>query len=484
MNSPKGNFKTHSEATAIVRPTFKRYLILFLFCINAGNKAFQWIQVPAGTKKITFYYGVSNYVINTMSVIFMMAFVILCLPSCCIIELIGLRKAVLVGSFGTAVGSVVKCFCCNVNYGIYLLTIGQIMVSFSEQFIFAVPTRLASVWFPDDQVSSALAMTVLGSSLGIALGFMLPQMVLNKAETKDEIGEQLFIMFLATAALSVAAFVADWAFFDEAPKHPPGAARLRQIEEEETMRENRQLNLKTQVRVLASQVNQLLSNRDYVLLMLSYGINVGLGYSIQTILNQILEPLWPGDDILVGNSGFIIILAGAFGSVLFGHLLDRSHRYRMANILLTIGGAVSILVFGIAVSGTHSRSAVYLGSAVIGFFQTGVVVAGLELAVELTYPSPELPTSSLMNIPPQIFGTVSVYISSYIIDNHGAIATNAFYIACFLLALVILLKTKETLNRQLAVTAENAKIQIGKVDISVCNLSNQFDRVNLDLRSI
>lgn len=470
----------------IIRPTLKRYIILFLFCINAGNKAFQWIQIPAGTKKITFYYDVNNYVINTMSVIFMAAFVVLCLPSCCIIEIIGLRNAVLVGSFGTALGSLVKCFCCNPHYGIYLLTLGQIMVSLSEQFIFAVPSRLASVWFPDHQVSSAVAMTVLGSSLGIALGFMVPQLVLNDAESREEIGDKLYLMFLGTAALSVGAFVADWALFDEAPKYAPGAARLRQIEEETANKLNRKINLKNQVKILSGQLSRLLGDRNYLLLMISYGINVGLGYAINTILNQILEPLWPGDDILVGNSGCIIIIVGAFGSAIFGHVLDKTHRYRMANILLTIGGAFSILVFGICISGTNSRWAVYLGSAIVGLFQTGIVVAGLELAVELTYPSPELPTSSLMNIPPQIFGTFFVYISSYIIDNHGPIATNIFYISCFLVGLFVLLNIKETLNRQLAVAAENAKdLENTKLSIAtIGGLGSQFDKVNLDFRGI
>lgn len=488
LDEPKRDLKlakANVNEEKLIRPTIKRYIILFLFCVNSGNKAFQWIHIPASTKKVTFYYDVNNYVINTMSVIFLLAFVVLCLPSCCIIEVIGLRKAILIGSFGTALGSVVKCFCCNIDYGIYLLTIGQILVSMSEQFIFAVPSRLASVWFPDHQVSSAVAMTVLGSSLGVALGFMVPQLILNEAETREEIGHELYVMFLGTAILSVAAFVADWALFDEAPKYPPGAARLRQIQDEEASKANRQVNIRNQVRILSSQVRQLLCNRDYVLLVLSYGISVGLGYTINTILNQMLEPLWPGDDILVGNSGFVIIIVGAFGSAIFGHLLDKTRRYRLANILLTIGGILSIVIFGYTVSGMHSRWAIYFGSAMIGLFQTGTVVAGLELAVELTYPLPELATSSLINISPQVFGTFFVYISSYIIDNHGAIATNVFYICCFLISLLFLLNLKETLNRQIAVTAQQSmEKQTGKqVNVSISTLSDQFDRYNLNFRN-
>lgn len=444
-------------AKKLIQASPKRYLILFLFCLNAGNKAFQWIQIPASTNKVTFYYDVSNYVINSTSVLFMLAFVLLSLPSCYIIELIGLRKAVLLGSFGTALGAIVKCFCCQqTRAGIYLLFAGQILVSLSEQFIFSVPSRLASVWFPDHQVSSAVAMTVLGNSLGVALGFMLPQLMLESTETKDQIGIQLYYMFLGTAALSVFSFVADWFLFDEAPEFAPGAARLTQIQKErEAKIQAQSRGFFREMATLLKQVQRLYSNPNFSLLSIAFGINVGLSYTIHTILNQMLEPLWPADDILVGNCGFIIIVSGAIGSALFGHLLDKSHRYRLTNILLTLASALTMLIFGLAVSGMHSRLAIYLAASLLGLFQTGLVVAGLELAVELTYPAPELLTSSMMNVSPQICGCICIYVGSYIIDNHGAVYTNLFFISLFLFALLILCCLRETLNRQKAVANEH-----------------------------
>lgn len=443
------------ERERLIKPTIKRYIILFLFCLNSANKAFQWIQIPASTQKITYYYDVSNYVINTTSVLFMLAFVFLSIPSCYIIEIIGLRAAVLVGSGATAIGAVIKCFSCSYD-GIYLLFLGQILVSLGEQFIFSIPSRIASVWFPDNQVSSAVGLCVLGNTLGIALGFLLPQWLLDSAETKDDIGQQLYNMFLITALISVASFLADWALFDEAPKYAPGAARLLQIEEEEANK-NHDGSFIDHMKTLSKQIKDLFADNNFKLLTISYGINVGIGYSIHTIINQMLEPLWPGDDLLVGNCGFINIISGAFGSAILGSLLDRSHKYRLINILLTVGGIASIVIFGAVVSGLHSHLAIYIGCVFVGFFQTALVVGGLELAVEITYPAPELVTSSMINISPQIFGTIFVYASSYINDNHGALATNIFFIICFTIALIILCMTKETLKRQNAIKEEELR---------------------------
>lgn len=445
-----------------IRPSLKRYVILFLFCLNAGNKAFQWIQIPAGTDKFAHFYDVENFVINSTSVLFMLAFVVLSLPSCFIIERIGLRNAVLLGSGGTALGAVIKCFCCRTDsVGIALMFVGQTVVSLSEQLIFSVPSRLISVWFPDHQVSSAMAITVLGNQFGVALGFELTMLVMDGAETRAQIGVAMYKMWLVTAAVSVLAFVANLWLFDEAPKHAPGAARLQQIRVERErelipLDAAHRVSVAEQTRELLANVTELLKNKNLVRLSMVYGINLGIGYTIQTLLNQMLAPLWPGDALFVGNTGFIIIVSGALSCPLWGWLLDSLRRYLLLNLLITLSTIVTLVLFGYVVSFTHLEWAVYLAAGVFGFFQTGFVVAGLEMAVELTYPADELITSTSMNLVPQIYGAVFIFLTSYLVDEHGAVAANAFMTACLCVALCVLLNTRETLARQQAVAKGEA----------------------------
>lgn len=351
------------RSSAIIEPTLKRYIVLILFCINSGNKAFQWIQICAVTEKVTYYYDVDNFIINGTSVLFLLSFVFLSWPACYLIESIGVRKAVLVASFGTTCGSLIKCFCCYES-GIYLLFFAQIMVSFSEQLIFSVPSRLASVWFPDHQVSSALAVSVLGNQLGVALGFVIPQYFLSKMETKEEIGLGLYHMFVATAALSVFAFLASFALFDEAPKHPPGAARLRQIEIERQLKilagTQAKKSVFKEIKTLLGQVFGLLEDKHLALLTLSFGINNGICYTVSTILNQMLQPLWPGEEIFVGNTGFLIIISGTLCSLFWGKLLDKLHQYLWINILLTLSEIASLIIFAYVVSRMQSKLLIYM----------------------------------------------------------------------------------------------------------------------------
>lgn len=433
-----------------IKPSFKRYIVLTLFCLSGGNKAFQWIQIPASQEKVTYFYSVDNYVINAMSVLFMLAFIFLSWPACYIIRRLGIRNAVLLATFGACLGSIIKCFSCYEG-GIYLLFVGQILVSCSEQLIFSIPSRLASVWFPDHQVSTAVSITVLGNHLGVAIGFVVPQIFLESTQTKEEIGQGLFGMFLLTAIISVIIFIGTVFFFDEAPKHAPGAARLKQLEAEVELQRLGSSGFITEMSVLLSQMLDLMKNRHICALALSYGIILGATYSLHTLLSQLLDPLWPENKMLVGNTGFIIIIGGALGSPLWGRLMDKVHRYLFINLFLSLGAVITCAAFGYAVCATHSALSIYLTALVFGAFSTGFVVSGLELAVELTYPAPELVTSSLMNVVPQIFGSSFVFIASYIVDTYGAFTTSIFFSSCFFIALMLLLTITESLKRQNAV---------------------------------
>ena len=434
-----------------IKPTLKRYVILFLFCLNAGNKAFQWIQVPSSTTKATLYYGVENYVINSLSVLFTLSFIVLSWPACFLIDYLGMRKAVLFASFGTAVGSIVKCFSCYEN-GIWLLIIAQAIVSLSEQLIFSLPTRLASVWFPDKEVSRAQSFCVLGLQIGVAVGFIVPKFFLHNANTKDEIGIGFYNMYLVTMVLSVAAFVLDYVFFDEAPEHPPGLARLKQLEQESIDRQrNLQESLGSKIKSRCVNVSKLLTNVDLVLLAVSYGFRTGLNDAISTILDQMMKHVWPDDDLIVGEVGFVFVLTGSLLTPFWGHLLDKLHCYKFLSIFLNVATLISVFMFGTSMIYLHSKLATFISAALMGFFMLGSIVASHEYSVELTYPTPELFTTTLMNIMPMTFCTGLVYICSHIVDSYGLEATFAFCIGCLIIPLVMLIFTRETKKRQNAV---------------------------------
>lgn len=454
-----GNLNSLKEepASKIIKPTFKRHIVLFLFCINSGNKSFQWIQVAATTKKLTYYYDVSNLVINSTAILFCISFIVLSLPACCLIKVLGVRKTILLGSFGTAIGSIIKCLALVNRVGVGALFAGLILVSISEQFIYSIPSKIVANWYPDDQVSTAMSICVMGNQLGVAIGFILPQYVLRDAESLEDIGRGLDLMFTGTAIISVLAALADWFIFDEAPKHAPGKARLKQLEDETERPIDRanKAGAWTETRKEMQQVlvrmAHLLRDRQMLLIVISYSISLSVMISVQTILDQLVQLVWPGDLELVGFSGVITVMAGAIGLPLIGQLLDRSHRYMAANRILQLGASVSLVAYAWFLCATQSRLAIYTSIGALGFFQVGIMAAGMELAVEHTYPAPEVVTATLMNVCPQIGSVALCYFGSYIVDTFGTLTVLVLFVVAQVISLVLLLGVKETLNRQTAV---------------------------------
>lgn len=495
--SPNGD---DTLAVVTIQPTLKRYFILIMYGICSMEKSFQWINLSTITNKVALYYDVDNLAVNWTSVLFMIMFIPLVLPTGWLIERIGLRKAVLIGSSGITLGAIIKCFACD-QERFYIIILGQIIVSISEQFIFCIPARIASVWFPDHQVSLATGFGIFGNQCGIALAFLIPQAMLSGMETRQEIGVGLYRLFWWTALVSFLTWLVLILCFDNEPRHAPGWARLRKINQEEESRLERKSFLE-EMKVFGSILRQLMSSVNCDLLIVAYGINVGTGYAIQTLLNQMIagggsvdsasietttklttasessasdtsmaettrmladdNNKWTDPNEIVGTSGLIVIFCGMIGALFWGHLCDVTHKYILITRLLYLGAILAMVFFGLTLS-IYSPLALYAASALMGFMLIGYTVAGLDTIVELTYPVPELVSTSVMNLSPQIFGTPITFLCSIINDRYDNQWAVAFLVACLALGLIITVLIREHLNRQTAVIETEKSRQLGAI---------------------
>lgn len=428
------------------------------------EKSFQWINLSTITNKVSLYYGVDNIAVNWTSVLFMITFIPLVLPTGWLIEQIGLRKAILIGSFGITLGAIIKCFSCYPE-GFWVIILGQIIVSLSEQFIFCVPARIASVWFPDHQVSLATGFGIFGNQCGIALGFLIPQALLDGLEARDEIGAGLERLFLWTAGVALVTLLVLLVLFDDEPKHAPGAARLRKIHDKLLERETPR-TFKQEMSEFGALLYELVASKDSSLLIVAYGINVGTGYAIQTLLNQMVAGSdWPEANRVVGVAGLIVIFSGMVGALFWGHLCDITHRYLLINKLLYLGAILSMGLFGYALKATHNEALLYFTCSILGFNLIGYTVAGLDTMVEISYPAPELVSTSVMNLSPQIFGTAITFTSSAVVDTYEADVATMFLAAILMIGLLITLAIKERLSRQNAVQeTEKSRLAVFRSD--------------------
>ena len=490
--SSKANYIDRSD----IKPTPKRYLILLLFCLHSAINASQWIYLSSITNTVAKFYQVNNMAINWTSMVYMLVYIPLVVPSTWLFEQMGMRNSILLGSLGTTLGALIKCFCCQPSR-FNLLMFGQTIVAASQLFVLSVPPRLASVWFPDNQVSLANACGVFGNQLGIALGFVVPQLVLgDEADSLDTIASGLFGLFIAIALCSGSISLLIMFLFDQSPSKAPGLARLQQIKQENALAEAAVLPLvldsprqapaptsptpltSATIGSLATSADSGVASADtstttnsaaprpspnsfrallwdlfndvnFVLLMASYGLNVGVFYAISTVLNQMIAPTWANANTLVGRLGLLMIISGMFGSVVSGLILDKTRMYRLVNATLYLMSLVSMIIFALTLE-WHNSLTLHLAVLLLGYFMTGYLFIGYEMSNEITWPRPESVTAGLLNMSAQIFGVILTYAGSKIVDNQGNLAANLFFIVSLSIGLITTLMIRTKLKRQSA----------------------------------
>lgn len=91
---------------------------------------------------------------------------------------------------------------------------------------------------------------------------------------------------------------------------------------------------------------------------------------------------------------------------------------------------------------------VYITSSLLGFFMTGYLPVGFEMAAELTYPEPEGTSSGLLNAGAQVFGITFTMLYSEVLDAYGDIAANLIMAVFLVVGTVITALIKSDLRRQ------------------------------------
>ena len=381
--------------------TKKRFVILCLFSLYSMFNAFQWIEYAIITNVISEYYSVSNIAVNWTSVIYMALYIPGILPASWLLNRKGLRFCVLLGSFGTCLGSWIKCLSVDPNR-FWVTLLGQGIVASSQLFILNIPPRLAAVWFGSKEVSSATSFGVFGNQVGIALGFLLPPLLFRgQDKSKEAVSKGLDIMFLSVAVICTILFILKIFLFDDAPSVPPSTAAAKAKRElaEEGGQSYRSI------------LKSLFTNRNFNLLFITYGLNVGVFYAISTVLNQLVELRFPGHEVEAGIMGLIITVSGVFGSIICGIILDATHKFKATTLFVYSFSLIGMICFSLALR-LSIIWPLFFVSGLLGFFMTGYLPIGFEFAAELSYPNPEGTSAGLLNAAAQVIKTFSTIRSS------------------------------------------------------------------------
>uniref|UniRef100_A0A182JIR1 Major facilitator superfamily (MFS) profile domain-containing protein n=1 Tax=Anopheles atroparvus TaxID=41427 RepID=A0A182JIR1_ANOAO len=281
------------------------------------------------------------------------------------------------------------------------------------------------------------------TELGIAVGFLLPPILVENHDDISLIGRDLRVMFYMVAGFTSVLVVLVLFFFKAAPPTPPSAAQ------EATKTPN-----PLQSSPFLHSIKRLMLNRNYVLLLISYGMNVGVFYAISTLLNQIVLTHYPGHEVDAGRIGVCIVFAGMLGSVACGIVLDKTHRFKETTLAVYVFTMIGMWIYTFTLSVGHI-AVVYVTSTLLGFFMTGYLPVGFEFAAELTYPEPEGTSTGLLNAAAQVFGITFTMLYSELLNTNGDIVANVTMAVMLLVGSVVTAVIRSDLRRQAAQNPQN-----------------------------
>ncbi|XP_030081300.1 feline leukemia virus subgroup C receptor-related protein 2 [Drosophila hydei] len=433
----KASNKAPAEPAEGYKVYARRWAVLILFVFYSASNAMQWIQYTIINNIITRYYGISDKWVDWTSMIYMILYIPLIFPGSWFLDKVGLRITALVGIVGTCIGAWIKVFSVDPSL-FYVSFIGQAIVALAQVCILSLPARLAAVWFGPDQVSSATSVGVFGNQLGVAIGFVLPPMLVPNSEDINQVGSDLQLMFYLVAGLTSILLILMAIFFQDKPPTPPSAAQEAA---------NRLEGLGEQQVSFGQSLKNLLTNRNFIFLLLSYGINVGVFYAISTLLNPVVLKYYPGHEVDTGRIGLSIVLAGMLGSVVSGIVLDKTHKFKETTLAVYALSMVGMWIFTFTLDTGHI-AVVYLTASLLGFFMTGYLPVGFEFGAELTFPEPEGTSSGLLNASAQTFGIFFTLFYSELFYSYGDVPANVAMAVMLIVGTLITAATKSDLRRQ------------------------------------
>ncbi|XP_019354779.2 heme transporter FLVCR2 isoform X1 [Alligator mississippiensis] len=419
-----------------VRLSRRRWAVVLLFSSYSLCNAFQWIQYGSVNNIFSRFYGQPAFAIDWLSMCYMLAYIPLLFPVAWLLDCRGLRLIALAGSALNCLGAWLKLG--SLKPHLFAVTVlGQVVCAVAQVFILGMPSRIASVWFGAHEVSTACSIAVFGNQLGIAVGFLVPPVLVPDVEDLEQLAYHISIMFFITAAVATALFILVIIVFQEKPPHPPSRARA--LIQSKPPEDYSYLH----------SILRLLHNTNFLLLMISYGLNAGCFYALSTLLNRMVLSHYPGEVVNAGRIGLTIILSGMVGALISGIWLDKTKTYKYTTLVVYIMSLVGLVVYTFTLSLGHLW-VVFVTAGALGFFMTGYLPLGFEYAAELTYPESEGTSSGLLNVSAQVFGIIFTISQGQIMDHFGTWAGNIFLCSFLLVGTIITAFIKADLRRQQA----------------------------------
>ena len=326
----------------------------------------------------------------------------------------------------------------NLRYNLQLL--GSILCGIASSGFIFLPSKLAAVWFGEEERATATSIAVAADLLGLALGYSLPTFIVENKHNLTQVGNELGTYLLISAVQALATFIFVCITVTDAPPTPPSHSEwkktlglYRLLEQDEIGSEEKKSSDGDKESIsspLADKVEiepdheftdykTVLTNPYFVMILCIGSVIFGLESMLMITVNEILIPKFPGYETKVGLMVSFGLFVSMFGNIFIGKLLDQTHAFKKITIATTglsclLSAAYSLLFH----FGTSFYSLFVMHILLVGVFTT-YYTTSFQHGAEMTYPISEARSGVLLMWFSQIYSLLFGESGSVILHYTG-----------------------------------------------------------------
>ncbi len=379
-----------------------RWVILAIFTLINIVVQIQWLSFASIAREARLFYNATALQIDFFSMIYMLVFLIVCIPASYVIDTYGIRIGIGLGAVLTGIFGFLKGFYAA-DYTI--VAVSQTGLAVAQPFVLNSATKLAGRWFPVNERATAVGVATLSQFIGIVIVMIAtPLMISKTADGTYDLSGALWTYGIISLACAVLLLL----FLREHPPTPPV------------------LGEKDEQFAVFKGIRHIFTKKDSMLLILVFFFGLGVFNAISTCIDQIcqLKNLTIEETGLVGG---IMLIAGIVGAATVPVFSDKMRKRKPFLLVAIIGAAAGLI--GLTLS-TGFISAL-VASFILGFFLLGISAPiGFQYGAEVSFPAPESTAQGLVLLAGQISGILFILG----INNIGVTPFMYFFIGLLLIS--------------------------------------------------
>ncbi len=357
-----------------------RWIILLAFVLINIAVQIQWLTFASIASEARLFYSATSLQIDFFSMIYMVVFLVVCIPAFYVIDTFGIRIGISIGAILTGFFGLMKGFYAH-DY--MMVAVSQTGLAVAQPFILNSATKLASRWFPVNERATAVGIATLAQFIGIVIVMVATPLMLTKSVAGIY---DISSVLMTYGIISVICALFLLLLIREKPPTPPV---LGEVEEHFAVFKG---------------IKHIFSNKDATIMIIIFFIGLGAFNAISTCIDQIcqIKNLSMEETGLIGG---IMLIAGIIGAATVPVFSDRSGKRKPFLILGTAGTVVGIIILTFAGSYTLTLA----GSFILGFFLLGICAPiGFQYGAEISYPAPESTSQGLVLLSGQVSGILFI----------------------------------------------------------------------------